>query len=112
MRHRGDILITIEDFIKILEYYNLPSLKREIELYKKNTSPTKILPFMMWVCSLNQGAREELMMAGLSKENWERFHNWDEGHISNYDYCKMLFPFCERAEQFYEEASDCVIKEN
>jgi len=103
MKHRGEIKINSADFVRILEFHNLPSFRREAEMYRKRTDPFQILPFMTWVNSLNTGTREDMMMLALSPDNWQRFQGWDENHVGGYEYCKMLFPICERAEEFYKE---------
>jgi len=116
MKHRGDIQINSGDFVRILEFHNLPSFQREAEMYRKRTNPLQVLPFMSWVNSLNAGTREDMMMLALSPENWGRFHSWEDKHLNAYGYCRMLFPIIERAEKFYKEnfnpTFDNVIKGN
>lgn len=119
MKHRGNLKITLADFVRILEYWNAPSFKREIEIFKTTQAyhQPAVLPFMMWMCSLQPRAKEEMMMLALSHGNWARFQSWEEKHLNDFEYCKMLFPINERAEEFYAEMEqnrvfDDVIKEN
>ena len=95
MRHP----LTCGEWIQILEHHNLPMFNIEINALKRtDTYKESVLEFETWFFAMSPMAQYQMLLIGLTPENWSRYHNWNMMHLNDRQFCKMLFPLCEASE--------------